>query len=212
MKKFLPVLILCLLVLTACGQPINQDQVQEEELISGSMADLLAANKNLKCQFDVQVADSALSSTTYVADNKVRSDFSTTLEGQEPLTSHMINDGEVLYTWTDQAPGQGVMININELPEIDDETAKEEFSSNGFNNYQAKYDYKCVAWDVDENMFKSPEGFNFMDFGDLMNQINQPAPTYVPTYNYQQKKAACAECEAIMHYPTKLDCQIRLGC
>jgi hypothetical protein len=210
-KKFLPILLLVVLILTGCGKDKPPaDQPQESESLSGSMIDLLAINKSLKCSFSVEIDNTSLSGTTYVADNKVRSDFSAGINGEDPLTSHMISDGEILYAWSDQIPGQGIMANINEVSETDDK-GYSEFVSKSFSNYRTKYDYKCSDWQVEENMFKNPEGFEFVDFEELIKQSTAPAPVYRPrsVINYAKECAACAE---IMHYSTRLSCEQRYGC
>ncbi len=212
MKKILPLLLLVALILTGCGNTTSPEEIkiQEPESISGSMIDLLAKEKSLKCEFRAEIAETSLSGITYVANGKVRSDFNSTIDGNE-LTSHLIGDNEFLYTWNDQEPGQGVKININEMPADDDAKAQEEFKDNGFNNYAVVYDYKCSDWEVNENMFKTPQGFNFTDFAELMKKLTAPAPVYRPrsVINYAKECAACAE---IMHFQTRLSCQERYGC
>jgi hypothetical protein len=173
MKKFLPLLLLVVLILTGCGNTTTPEkQTEKSDTISGSFMDLLSQNKNLKCTFSLDTDDITVSGTTYVAGDKVRSESTSVIQGQE-VKSYMINDGKFLYTWNDQMPGQGMKINANEMPADDDDQALEEFNDKGFNDYSVDYDYKCADWKVDQSMFKTPSNVNFTDFGELMNQFGE---------------------------------------
>src|SRR4030042_5588610 len=120
MKKLF--FLICLLVLVAAGCGAKKPQA---ERISGSIEDLLKKNKNIRCELIAKTGEDIISGTTYISGTKARSDYQNKMEGQA-VTSHMINDGTWLYTWTEEYPNQAVKMKMADLEELAGEQEEQE--------------------------------------------------------------------------------------
>lgn len=133
--------------------PTTEDSASAE--FRGSLATLIARGGNYKCAFkqDTEVGSSV--GTVYISGNEMRGDFSSLVTAANmTVESHMISDGEYMYTWSDVMP-TGMKVKI-------DATATAPSSSQGFDANQ-ELDYKCDLWTRDGTVFKLPEGTTFTE-------------------------------------------------
>jgi len=214
MKKSLFLLLALVIVLGGCGsKPAVVKQAQPEKL-SGSIEELMAKNKSLKCDL-IAKADAVISSgTTYIADGKARVDYKNKM-GSVTVTSHMINDGTWLYTWTEEYPGQALKMKLDALPkEANLNTNAPQAEKAGVENYQAQYDYNCFTWVKDNAMFTPPANVNFQDYTKMMQSVqgflgNTNASGNAPKLN---TATMCALCNNISDASGKAACRKQLGC
>lgn len=141
------------------------EEVQEENApvestesgqFNGSIVDLASRGGNYECTFAsrTDVADST--GTVYISGIKIRGDFMTTTKvaGNLKIESHMISDGEFVYTWSaGTLTGFKVAVSAESNP-----TSTE--SSASF-DYNQKLDYDCKAWTVEETKFMVPTDIKF---------------------------------------------------
>ncbi len=126
---------------------------QSGQIISGSMADLIALNKDLRCTFQSNNEYSETSGEVFVSNNKVRGNFSVVVKalGQTPFQAFMIADGKDSFVWSSLMK-DGFKTPIQKT---------EESSQNGVDYYQT-LSYSCVPWEKDESFFIPPETIQFL--------------------------------------------------
>ncbi len=120
---------------------------------------------NIVCYFSSPVAESELTTTTYIAGNRMRLEYVLTppIQGQGDL--YIVSDGEYMYMWGDSFLGNtmsGFKVAIG--------TGVEE-SNDGMPEY---LDYSmpmtdCVAWEPDDYYLEVPDNIEFTDMYALVD-------------------------------------------
>ena len=149
------------------------DQVAEMEEMSGfgSLASLMGLGQNLTCDFNYSAPDAAgaVAGTVYVAGENIAADFEMEQAG-EVYESHMIQDGNMAYTWTTSS--QGTFAFKSEISEPDPEVMAEYAGSASGSSrnmdLSQEVDYDCRAWNVDSSKFVPPSDINFMSQQEMM--------------------------------------------
>ncbi len=179
----------------------------EEAPALGSIKELMARGSS-ECTVSNKVENSESSGTVYVGNGKMRGDFkSVTQNPAMTIESHMISDGEFIYTWSDAMP-QGVKIAVSNA-----ETAGAKQSGQQ-DMYNAQVNYDCDSWRVDEKKFELPSGVEFMDLGAMMQGMNAGASANAPTngaMNPPSKSQQCAMCDGAPE-PQRSQCRQALQC
>ncbi len=193
-------------------QPGNVGQVAVKQpdttngSITGKIEDLFAQNKPLSCSFSQSNDNSKSNGTIYVADNKIRGNFTTTIEGQPPIESFIIQDSQYFYSWT-LTPPQGTKIKIDKLTEQTDqtETGQPNEASTDFNNLeQQNITYDCQPWTIDQSVFSPPEDINFTDLDQQLDKMEEATEEIDQT--------ACDLCDQIPTAEEQTQCRQSLGC
>jgi len=209
MKKILTLLFVLALILSlsACGAK-KEAGSEQGTAFTGSVDDLIKAGKSVRCVLLAKGNEDISSGTIYVSGNKARSDFEQKGADNKNYPGHFISDGTWMYAWSEANKGQAVKFKIEEIQ-------KEEFKSQadkqGVENYENKMDYKCYAWKADQSYFTPPADIEFMDFTQMMNQLQQQIEGLnkkVPIGN----QAVCAQCENMPDANSKETCKAQLGC
>ncbi|MEY4731605.1 MAG: hypothetical protein RL681_551 [Candidatus Parcubacteria bacterium] len=178
-----------------------------------SMKDLLGLGGAQRCTFTNKVENSESSGVVYVANGKMRGDF-TSLSAGQTVKSHMIVDGETSYVWSDAMP-QGMKMSFANIGA----------SATGQNANQSvdvnkKVDYSCGAWTVDVHMFALPDGVTFSDLSAMLPPVGT-TPVKGGTYgdyvpgsagSGDLKATQCASCDQIPDADAKMQCLETLGC
>lgn len=126
---------------------------------TGSFADLASRTGSWKCTVDAATAQSVSSGVTYVADGKVRADFTSNVQGYGSIQSHMIADGGYAYTWSSMMP-QGMKVRMAAAPGAGNTTS----SGQGADVNQS-YQYDCQPWSGDASVFVLPANVTFVPMG-----------------------------------------------
>jgi hypothetical protein len=143
------------------GDPSSEAQLAGAE---GSLAALMGRGENVTCNVRHTTEAGESTGTVYVMNGKMRADFTTDSSalGGEVVTSHMINDGEWMYMWSDESP-QGMKMSVSEV------AAGEEGSSAGMSGSWESFAeagaYDCTAWTVDASVFSVPGEVSFLELG-----------------------------------------------
>lgn len=116
------------------------------------------AQGNARCTVSSETNGVTSGGTVYVADNRVRGDFTSTLPQTGPVESHMIVRDGFIYTWSSMAP-QGMKMAVNNESEAGVSSDPQQPSP-----YEAQYSYECDAWSPDESQFTVPSTVTFMEF------------------------------------------------
>ncbi len=142
-----------------------------ESMAKGTIQSLLSAGKNVSCTYTTGKDKNVTNGTIYVADKKMRADF--TLQGADGknMDSHMIQDGDYSYFWSSAMP-TGTKMKISALPKVT--PAPNTQTQNA--DLNKEYDMKCSSWSVDGSMFTPPADVKFTDMTDAMMKM-QASPT-----------------------------------
>lgn len=180
---------------------VNQEMAKEVE-VKGSILDLVKKGIPLSCNFEYVGEDNQTRGVTYVNGDKVRGDFFTsTSEGT--MEGHMISDGEYVYTWSSEMP-QGVKMKIDEFEKDTDLESNEIATQDGqAEALKGDYDYKCLPWSPDSNVFEVPTDIQFTNISEMMNSVKQNIPN---TNNL------CTSCERLQDAASIVECKKALNC
>lgn len=173
----LPLLLLLILGLSACGQkkgtenaPAGEEnQVnQEESYFSSSIADMFKKGKALECYVKVDTEEATMESMYYF-DNKnerVRVETKAVAKGQGMNfnSTSIIRDGW-MYFWDDLMNKGGMKMELKE-GEVDDAEEGETPV-----DMKENFDFKCKSWNVDASKFDLPSDKTFKDLTNMMNAI-----------------------------------------
>jgi hypothetical protein len=125
---------------------------------TGSVAELTKRGGSWKCTVDAATAQSISAGVTYVSGNKVRADFTTLVQGYGSVESHMIADGESVYSWSSMMP-QGIKTTM--MAQGVGGTAT---SGQGGDANQS-YSYDCQPWTSDASLLVPPANVTFKTVG-----------------------------------------------
>ncbi len=117
-----------------------------------SLTSLLGLGKSMMCTF-VDTA-SMSEGKVFIANGKVRGDFTSNVSGSGSVKSYMITDGSNIYVWSDSMK-QGFKMKA---------TAQAETSGNtGAPDMNKQLNYDCDAWNTDAAVFTPPASITFID-------------------------------------------------
>ena len=199
MKKIIAVFLLVSLVfaMTACNKVSDGAKSAKEEAISGSLDFLMKKGLPLKCTWDASVEDESASGVVYVKGEKFRTEISNS-EG----SVYSISDGTDMYTWTDFQK-DGFKMNLEKLKEMGNDVETDvETEDVEFQSLDAEYNYRCLPWVANENKFVPPSDVEFVDYTELMEQMQEIADGFE---NIDQDDP-CSYCSMLPEGEARDDC------
>ncbi|MCD4705162.1 hypothetical protein K8R66_03750 [bacterium] len=219
MKKviFLVLALGLVFSLSACSKKndnlnLKNGSAEESELFSGSLKDLIARGKDLKCTYLVSdiSGQGQMTGTTYISGKKYFSEFE--FKGSHQQTKvNTLFDGEYIYTWSSMMKN-GTKMNLEKIKEIsDDEESGEEYR-NFSKNYDEDYNYKCTKWKKDESRFQVPSDIEFTDLTIMITGITGDMESGDTTGGSSSLESMCAMCDIIPDEEGKKECLVNLGC
>lgn len=149
----------------------DKQSISENTSING----LLAQDKNLKCTYSYSDDEGNKSSgTTYIADQRMRGNFSVQTPGQDAKYSNTLRDGKYQYVW-DESSNKGFKTMVDKAQYDDSDGSKDDSS---ISQHQAvdqdrEYDFDCDKWNVDESVFEVPANVKFTDLTAKVQQTKQ---------------------------------------
>jgi hypothetical protein len=120
---------------------------------TATFGELAARGGSSECQVRATHEAVTSSGTVYVANGKVRADFTAKAAGMS-ITGHVIQADGYAYSWSDLMP-QGVKVRVDEAPAA--------AASQGLDS-STKVEYSCVEWMTDESKFAVPSSVTFTEF------------------------------------------------
>lgn len=166
----------------------------EQQSLKGLLG-MGASNKQV-CTFRQDSGSYSSEGTVYVADGKMRGDFTNNLSGKVS-GSHMFTDGTTNYIWTDdQQVGYKMSFTANPSGSS---TNTESMDVN------KNYDFNCKNWNGDQSKFEVPAEIKFQDLSSMMQGSTQPSGSGQAgssTDSTAQMKAACNS----LQEPSKTQC------
>ena len=179
---------------------MNERNAQVSESSVGTMADIMARGGAWKCAVSTTAAGVTSGGTVYVANGKVRGDFTSEVPQMGTMEVHMIADGKDAYTWTSMMKTGFKMSTTKPTETKDTPTAdKQDF-------YNAQYDYQCSPWSADVSVFTLPTDIAFNDMSAMM----PPAPAGAGAS--PSGAPSCSSCDMIPDANAKAQCRAVLKC
>lgn len=137
--------------------PSEENNTTQEEQSETSLRSILSMSTPQQCTY----TDASASGTTFIANNRIRADFTTS--GTAAETAHMILKDEKLYIWVD-GETQGFVMDAKE--------ADTQSSITEQLDLDAEMDYDCDNWRVDASKFQQPTNVTFTNMSSLMGNTN----------------------------------------
>lgn len=164
-----------------------KDTTQDTSGVStttGSIRSLLAGGKNISCT--VTYPENGGGGTMFIADKKMRGDFSTKDSSGKQIESHMIQDGDFAYSWMGT---QGVKMKIDTSVKASPAAG----SAGQSVDLDKQENMNCQSWSVDNSKFTVPADVKFMDATSFTGQTQTQTQTNTnATSNPSVDKSACA--------------------
>lgn len=138
------------------SESANQDsQVADTTEQSGTIADLLSRTGSWRCDVSSNVAAAPSTGVAYIADGKIRGDFTSKVAamGNLQVKTHLIVIDGFAHVWTDLYP-QGAKTAI-------DAPASE--TQSGF-SHDTQVSYLCVPHQPDASLFVLPANISFSSY------------------------------------------------
>jgi hypothetical protein len=133
-----------------------------------SIKSLFSSGKNVTCS--VAYPDNGGGGTMFIADKKMRGDFSTKDASGKQLESHMILDGDTSYSWMG---AQGVKMKIDASVKASPGSS----SAGQTADLDKQEDMSCSGWSVDNSKFVVPGDIKFMDATSFTGQTQTKTQT-----------------------------------
>ena len=161
-----------------------------------TLKDLIASKNPTQCTYSTDAGSTKISGVVYVANGKVRGDFTTTA-GKTVITGHMATDAKYVYTWTDGSK-QGYKFATDTLTgaKTDANTQKPDFNQ--------KFKYSCSPWSLDSKMMQLPTDVTFTTF-------SMPVLPSGATGGTVSNQTMCAACSGLTG-EAKTACLTQLKC
>ncbi len=149
------------------------------ESFSGTMGELLAKGKSVKCTSASEADGAKTESEFYIdsASGRSKNIIKMTLANKPTQITNSITTKEAVYTWV-EGQKEGFLFPITKTePTASQPAATEQNAPAAPTGAKPdeKYDFNCEAWRVDESIFALPEGVNFVDqaakLKDLMKNL-----------------------------------------
>ena len=149
-----------------------QDESEDRDVATydqvGTIDDILAQGTSVSCEFySENVIDGIVntySGVIYYDQDRMRVDAVSALDSEltslEDVKVDLIVSGDVAYSWTEFGATQIDLTSAESDTVADDHVALLEDTIN----------YDCEPWSVDESVFVLPEGVEFLDVNQMMNQ------------------------------------------
>ena len=159
---------------TKSEKPATVKEGDEAESIKGSLQDLLARGKPIKCTYEGEEDGETFSGVMYIADKKARQDAKGENNGKT-MEIHTIVDDKTVHFWTSEDPTKGIKMSIDQTEEDLKEFGEdvEEGQKTEAQEWEKDFDYKCSKWKVDKSKFEVPTDIEFMDMSEMIKGIGE---------------------------------------
>ena len=195
-----------------------------------SLKDLLSKSVPSKCTVTSTNDMAESSGVVYIADGKMRSDFTNTMStgtlAGKVMVARMIVDTDTSYMWGEGAMKMGIKMAKNDILDVKPGGANTPQNQAAM-DMNEKSDYHCDTWKVDTALFIPPSSIEFQDMSAMMKQMPQiPTGTSVKagaemktpamdvragsSISAEQMTQMCGACDSAGD--GKAQCRAALGC
>lgn len=144
----------------------SSDSTNNSE-VSGTIQSLFASGGSKMCTYKSNPgAEYESSGVVYVANGKIRTDYTGKGANGEVQSGHLISDGTTGYMWNDQA-NSGI-----KMPFAQYNTASNTAPNGHSTDYENKYDFHCQGWLADNSKFEVPTGVQFSEMPAMPSSTN----------------------------------------
>jgi len=177
MKKYIVILIISVLVLSACGEKITskidgaKNKVENKKT---SIKELLGLGQEQKCEWSSEIEGDKSVGTMLIKGNKFRQTVISKIADQPETSIKVITDGEWTYLWNPKTKEQGMKLRVTNEQKADTEKL-----ANGTLDWGKEYNYNCSPASVSDAEFVPPTDVEFMDLEALQNQFKDLMPSGV---------------------------------
>lgn len=177
---------------------------------SGSLSELMARGQNLECSINYAasaVDQTKTEGTYFTAAGKMRGDFVVSSNGQDTVSSLIMNNG-MMYSWTEiEGESYGMKIALSEL-EASKNTQGAPVAQEVV-PLEADVDYNCKAWvALDNSIFEPPTNIVFRDFSDVVDMGMEFGTMYEGGEGMGSQCAACDQLSG----SEKAQCRQMMSC
>jgi hypothetical protein len=165
-----------------------------------SLKNLMAGSPQ-KCDVSFSNGTNQTQGTVYVNHSSYRGDFNYQTPDGKITTTHMISDGQTVWTWQD---GTGVGYRMS--TGVMGESASTTPGSGSGVDPAANYNYQCSSWNVVNSMFTPPSDYKFTDMSASMNTGASASSSSSST-----KAQQCAACGSLTG-SQQAQCKAALSC
>ncbi|PIX67997.1 hypothetical protein COZ41_02085, partial [Candidatus Shapirobacteria bacterium CG_4_10_14_3_um_filter_35_13] len=115
MKKYIVILIISVLVLSACGEKITskidgaKNKVENKKT---SIKELLGLGQEQKCEWSSEIEGDKSVGTMLIKGNKFRQTVISKIADQPETSIKVITDGEWTYLWNPKTKEQGMKLRV----------------------------------------------------------------------------------------------------
>ena len=176
----------------------------------GSLQDLLKLNRDVKCTV-TYAGDTPIKQTMYLSGKLMRADMTMTVPGQNAqLDTHMILDGDLMYSWTSQST-VGTTLDLKNIKPVEgtSKTADEAQASKLKDGLSQQVSYDCAPWTADTTYFDVPKNITFTNITQNINSLQPQIKT--PTDPNAAKPSTCSVCDSLSG-DLKTKCKDSMGC
>ncbi|HYM65324.1 MAG TPA: hypothetical protein VES68_02475 [Candidatus Sulfotelmatobacter sp.] len=184
--------------------PSNNQEMAKPTTTTNSaqqtLKDLLSSKNPVKCTYSTDVSGAKISGVVYVANGKVRGDFTTT-SGKTEITGHMATDAKYMYSWTEGSK-QGYKFSLDSMTNPKPTTTTNQNKAPDLNQ---KFNYSCSPWTLDSKMLELPTDVTFTLF------TIPTAPTGTSGGSGVSNQTMCTACSSLKG-ESKTQCLTQLHC
>lgn len=176
---------------------ISKDEDKEESFF-GSMQDLIARGKSLKCTYKTSSSDGGdeYETVMYISGGNVKTETEIKTEEGKTMENHMAINKDWMYMWNSFMP-KGMKADMSKMPEMDNVTDSD--INKDMANLAKNMDYKCRTWIPNSSKFKIPTDIQFEDITEMMagmaEEIGNMTEEDIKEMEDEANKFICDHCK-----------------
>ena len=182
--------------------PVTTEKKSTTQTMQGTLRSLLSAGKSQKCTYSNKLKSASINGTVYVANGKIRGDFTSGAE-QTKVNGHMIVDSGYSYIWSDMSK-QGIKMAID----LQQQQPTGSTANSQTPDINQTFEYKCQGWTEDATMFVLPSTITFSAVTLPGTQPSGATPSGVMT----NPAVTCSICDKIPAGSGRDTCRTQLHC
>ncbi len=203
----------------ATGAPTTNASNTSEQT---SLKDLLAKTSPTTCVVTSTSDTVDTTGVVYVANGKMRSDFTNIMksgpDAGETQIAHMIVDSDAAYMWGSGEMKMGIKIAKKDVFDVVPSASGNSPANQAAIDINEKSDFHCEDWTVDQSLFTLPTDTQFQDMSAMMKSLPQAGtPTSASAdmsgqtgMTTEQMAQMCGACDSAGE--GKEQCRAALGC
>jgi hypothetical protein len=156
---------------TPATTPAPKTAAPAAESFSGTMGELLAKGKSVKCTSASENNGVKTESEFYIdaAGGRSKSVVKITVAGKEQIMNS-ITTKEAVYTWT-EGQKEGLLFAVTKTEPTAAQPTAAAPTAPSAQPSNAKYDFNCKAWNIEESVFALPSDVTFVDQAAKLNEL-----------------------------------------